>query len=332
MKNKYIDLIEQSFEFPQDEFKVEDGELMFHNIPVMDLIEQYGTPLKITYLPKISAQIKRAKKMFNVAMAKVDYNGDYHYCYCTKSSHFSFVMEEALKNDIHIETSSAFDLNLIEALYEQGTVNQDLYIICNGYKKDVYIENIANFINNGWKNIIPVMDNMKEFEDLDLCIKEPCMLGIRIAAEEEPKFEFYTSRLGIRYSDIIPFYEEKIKGNSKFKLKMLHFFINTGIRDNAYYWNELSKCVSVYCDLKNICPDLDSLNIGGGFPIKNSLAFDYDYEYMAEEVIAQIKSICSQRGVEEPNIFTEFGSFTVGESGATIYQVLDQKQDRKSVV
>ncbi len=326
MKNKYIDLIEQSFEFPQDEFKVENGELIFHDIPIMDIIEQYGTPLKITYLPKISSQIKRAKKMFNVAMAKVDYNGDYHYCYCTKSSHFSFVMEEALKNDIHIETSSAFDLNLIESLYEQGIVNQDLYIICNGYKKDTYIENIANLINNGWKNLIPVMDNKKEFDDLDLCIKEPCMLGIRIAAEEEPKFEFYTSRLGIRYSDIIPFYEQKIKGNSKFILKMLHFFINTGIRDNAYYWNELSKCVSVYCDLKNICPELDSLNIGGGFPIKNTLAFDYDYEYMAEEVIAQIKSICTQRGVEEPNIFTEFGSFTVGESGAIIYQVLDQKQ------
>ncbi len=47
---------------------------------------------------------------------------------------------------------------------------------------------------------------------------------------------------------------------------------------------------------------------------------------MAEEVIAQVKSICSQRGIPEPNIFTEFGSFTVGESGAVIYQVLDQKQ------
>ena len=326
MKNKYIDLVEQSFEFPQDEFKVEDGELYFHNIPVMDLIEQYGTPLKITYLPKISSQIQRAKRMFNVAMAKVDYNADYHYCYCTKSSHFSFVLEEALKNDIHIETSSAFDLNLIDSLHEKGIVEQDLYIICNGYKKDLYIENIANFVNNGWKNLIPVLDNMKEFDDLDLCVKEPCMIGIRIAAEEEPKFEFYISRLGIRYSDIIPFYEQKIKGNSKFSLKMLHFFINTGIRDNAYYWNELSKCVSVYCDLKAICPELDSLNIGGGFPIKNSLAFDYDYEYMAEEVIAQIKSICQQRGVQEPHIFTEFGSFTVGESGATIYQVLDQKQ------
>lgn len=326
MKNKYIDLIEQSFEFPQDEFRVEDGEMMFHNIPVMDLIEQYGTPLKITYLPKISSQIQRAKRMFNVAMAKVDYNGDYHYCYCTKSSHFSFVMEEAIKNDIHIETSSAFDLNLIESLFEQNIVNKDLYIICNGYKKDVYIENIANLLNNGWNNTIPVIDNMNEFEQLDAAIMEPCKIGIRIAAEEEPKFEFYTSRLGIRYSDIIPFFEEKIKGNKKFSLKMLHFFINTGIRDNAYYWNELSKCVSVYCDLKAICPELDSLNIGGGFPIKNSLAFDYDYEYMAEEVIAQIKSICQQRGIPEPDIFTEFGSFTVGESGATIYQVMGQKQ------
>lgn len=326
MKNKYIDLIEQSFEFPQDEFRVEEGELYFHNIPVMDLIEQYGTPLKITYLPKISSQIQRAKRMFNVAMAKVDYKGDYNYCYCTKSSHFSFVMEEALKNDIHIETSSAFDLNLIESLHEQNVITKDHYIICNGYKKDIYIENIAGLINNGWKNTIPVLDNMNEFDQLDSAIESNIKIGIRIAAEEEPKFEFYTSRLGIRYSDIIPFYESKIKKNKKFSLKMLHFFINTGIRDNAYYWNELSKCVSVYCDLKAMCPELDSLNIGGGFPIKNSLALDYDYEYMAEEIIAQIKSICQQRNIPEPHIFTEFGSFTVGESGATIYQVMGQKQ------
>ena len=37
-------------------------------------------------------------------------------------------------------------------------------------------------------------------------------------------------------------------------------------------------------------PDLDSLNIGGGFPIKNSLDFSYDYEYLTEEIIAQIKN------------------------------------------
>ena len=92
MKNKYIDLIEQTFEFPQDEFRVEDGELVFHDIHMMDIINQYGTPLKITYLPKISSQIQRAKRMFNVAMAKADYKGSYHYCYCTKSSHFLLLL------------------------------------------------------------------------------------------------------------------------------------------------------------------------------------------------------------------------------------------------
>ena len=124
----------------------------------------------------------------------------------------------------------------------------------------------------------------------------------------------------------------KIKNNKKFTLKMLHFFINTGIKDTAYYWNELNKCLSVYCELKKICPDLDSLNIGGGFPIKNSLAFDYDYEYMTEEIVAQIKNICNSAGIEEPNIFTEFGSFTVGESGATLFSIINQKQqnDRES--
>ena len=69
MKNKYIDLIEQTFEFPQDEFSVVDNELNFHEVPLMDIIKQYGTPLKITYLPKITSQIQRAKRLFNVAMS-----------------------------------------------------------------------------------------------------------------------------------------------------------------------------------------------------------------------------------------------------------------------
>jgi len=326
MKNKYIDLVEQSFEFPQEEFKIEESDLFFNDVPLMEVIEQYGTPLKISYLPKISKQIQRAKRMFNVAMAKVDYQGDYHYCYCTKSSHFEFVLEEALRNDIHLETSSAFDINLIEALHEQGLLKKDRFIVCNGFKKELYIENIAQLINNGWENTIPVLDNMAELDHLSKHITKKFQVGIRIAAEEEPKFDFYTSRLGIRYSDIIPFYQEKIANNEHFSLKMLHFFINTGIHDNSYYWNELAKCVNVYCNLKKICPELDSLNIGGGFPIKNSMSFNFDYEYIAEEIIAQIKSICTQNNVPEPNIFSEFGSFTVGESGAIIYQILGQKQ------
>ena len=326
MKNKYIDLIDQTFNFPQDEFKVIDNELYFNNIPLMDIIAQYGTPLKISYLPRITEQILKAKKMFNVAIAKADYNGEYNYCYCTKSSHFSFVLEEVLKNDVHLETSSAFDIHIIEELYKNGKIKKDKYIICNGFKRPQYLENIANLINLGFENTIPVLDSKSEIAIYNAAVSKKCKLAIRIASEEEPKFDFYTSRLGIRFNDIIPFYLENIKDNPKFELKMLHFFINTGIRDTSYYWNELTKCVNIYCELKKVCPELDSLNIGGGFPIKNSMSFEYEYEYMAEEIVAQIKYICERNVVAEPNIFTEFGSYTVGESGAVLYSIIDQKQ------
>ncbi len=332
MKNKYCDLIDQTFEFPQEEFSVTDNQLNFHDVPLMDIIKQYGTPLKITYLPKISAQILRAKRLFNVAMAKVDYQGDYNYCYCTKSSHFSFVLEEAMKNDINLETSSAYDIHIINALYDSGVIDKGRYIICNGFKRPQYVENIAGLVDSGFENTIPILDNKQELDLLDAAISKKCKIGIRIASEEEPKFDFYTSRLGIRYNDILDYYLAKIKNNKKFELKMLHFFINTGIKDTSYYWNELGKCLGIYCELKKVCPTLDSLNIGGGFPIKNSLAFDYDYEYITEEIVAQIKNLCNQAGVEEPHLFTEFGSFTVGESGATLYSIINQKQqnDRES--
>ena len=326
MNTKYSDLIDQTYYFPQEEFTLEGNDLQFHGIDLMELVEKYGAPLKFTYLPKISQNINRAKKWFSEALEKHDYKGNYSYCYCTKSSHFEHVLNEALKNDIHIETSAAFDIKIVESLKQKGKITDDTYVICNGFKRDQYIANIANLINNGHRNCIPIIDNYEEIDLLTEAIHGKFKIGIRIASEEEPKFEFYTSRLGIGYKNIVPFYNKMIKDDEQVELKMLHFFINTGIRDTAYYWNELIKCLKVYINLKKVCPTLDSLNIGGGFPVKNSLHFLYDYEYMVHEIINQIKLTCDEAGVDVPNIFTEFGSFTVGESGGAIYEVLYQKQ------
>lgn len=326
MNTKYIDLIDQTYYFPQEEFTLDGENLNFHGIPLKALVEEYGSPLKFTYLPKISHNINRAKVWFKNAMEKNNYKGKYHYCYCTKSSHFQPVLNEVLNNDVHIETSSAYDINIVEKLKKKGKIKDDTYVICNGFKRDAYIDNIGRLINEGHRNCIPVIDNYEEIDLLSDVINDTFKVGIRIASEEEPKFEFYTSRLGIGYKNIVPFYENQIKDNEKVELKMLHFFINTGIRDNAYYWNELVKCLKVYVRLKKICPSLDSLNIGGGFPIKNSLAFEYDYQYMIDEIINQINITCQEADVPVPHIFTEFGSFTVGESGGAIYEILYQKQ------
>ena len=326
MNNTYKDLVEQTFTFPQEDFVRKNDLLQFNGLDVMALIKKYGTPMKLTYLPKIGMQIARAKKMFAHAMKKHKYEGSYNYCYCTKSSHFSFVVEEALKHDIHLETSYAYDIEIIKSLYERKKITKESFIICNGYKQKNYTSRIAGLINSGFKNVIPVLDNTEELRAYIKSVKVPFNLGIRVATEEEPTFPFYTSRLGIRAKDILEFYVDKIEGNEhRFQLKMLHLFLNKGIKDDIYYWSELNKVINLYCQLKKICPELDSINIGGGFPIKHSLGFTYDYQFMINEIVRNIKDACKKSKVPMPNIFTEFGSFTVGESMAHIYSVLGQK-------
>ena len=83
MSNTYTDLVKQTFYFPQEGFVTKDGYLYFNDLDLKAIIEKYGTPLKLTYLPKIGSQINKAKDLFQKAFKKHNYEGKYHYCYCT---------------------------------------------------------------------------------------------------------------------------------------------------------------------------------------------------------------------------------------------------------
>jgi len=325
MRN-YRELVEQTFTFPNAEFKVENNHLFFNNVDLANLVAKYGTPLKISYLPKIQSQIQLARNYFDKAIRKHNYQEKYVYCYCTKASHFSFVMDEVLAAGVDIETSSAFDLDIIRNLHLQGKIDKDLTILCNGFKRPLYTEYITELINSGFSRCIPILDNLDELSHYEKHIKKSFSIGVRMASDEEPNFEFYTSRLGIRYNEINDFYKNRIQMSSKAQLKVLHFFINTGIKDSAYYWSELSRFMYTYCHLKKICPELDTIDIGGGFPIKTSLASNFDYEYIIDQIIENIKWICDKNDVPHPRIVTEFGNYTVGESGAVIYSILNMKK------
>lgn len=332
ISNRYFDLIDQTFYFPQEGFDIEDGNLVFNGVPLMYLIKKYGTPLKLTYLPKIGTQIKRARNLFTKAMKTSGYRGKYNYCYCTKSSHFSYVVKEVLKHDVEIETSSSFDIDLVRRLFEEEFIDKETIIVNNGFKTRDYAEKICSLINEGFENVIPVLDNKEELTFYEEMVKGQCNLGIRVATDEEPNFEFYTSRLGLRSSEIISFCKERIESNPKFNLTMLHFFVDTGIKDTIYYWGELKKAVKMYCELKKVCPSLTALNIGGGMPIRNSLGSEFDYTYMVREIVNLILHACQEEEIPEPDIFTEFGKYTVGESGAIIYSVLGQKRQNDAEV
>ncbi len=329
MKNTYFDLIDQSYYFPQDGFDLKSDYLTFHGISLKYLIDKYGTPFKLLYLPRIGEQIRRARNLFNRAIKKHNYQGRYNYCYCTKCSHFSHVIKSALSEKVNLETSSSFDIDLIFKLLEEGELNKNIIIVHNGYKTDDYLKKIIKLNQEGFKNSILVLDSKSEIKRVKQFASEyngKIKIGIRIAIDEEPQAAYYTSRLGIRPSEILDFYHNEIAGDENLSLKMVHFFIDSGIKDNVYYWGEFQKAMKLFVELKKTCPEIKALNLGGGFPIRNNLRFEYDYENIINEIVSNIKSVCQESDIDEPDIFTEFGKYTVGESGAIIFQVLEQKQ------
>ncbi len=329
-RNTYFDLIDQTYYFPQEGFNIENGNLFFHNISLKYLIDKYGTPFKLTYLPKIGDQIKRIRNLFSKSIRANGYKGTYNYCYCTKSSHFSFIVKEALQYNVQLETSSAYDLDIIKELYDEGRIDKDIMIINNGHKSEQYLQKINTLHKMGFTNCMVVLDSMKELDRLLAVIEGPVNVGIRMAIEEEPQAAYYTSRLGIRPSEIIRFYNEKIKDNDRVKLKMLHFFVDSGIKDTLYYWGLYQKALNMYAELKKQCPTLHAINLGGGLPIRNNLGFDYDYKYIVNELVRNIKETCTAEGIDDPDIFTEFGRYSVGESGAVIFKVVEAKQQNDS--
>jgi arginine decarboxylase len=60
----------------------------------------------------------------------------------------------------------------------------------------------------------------------------------------------------MRAKDVLEFYVDEIEGmEHKFQLKMLHIFLNKGIKDDIYYWSELNKVINLYCQLKRFVPN-----------------------------------------------------------------------------
>jgi arginine decarboxylase len=79
-------------------------------------------------------------------------------------------------------------------------------VICNGFKRDQYIENIARLINTGHKNTIPIIDNFEELDLLQGQIKNKSKKEFVSPLKKSQSLNFIP-RLGIGYKNIVPFYK-----------------------------------------------------------------------------------------------------------------------------
>lgn len=136
------------------------------------------------------------------------------------------------------------------------------------------------------------------------------------------------SRFGLSPEDIINHYHHDIKTNNQVSLTTLHFFNEKGLDTGHEYWDVLEEVVRFYCRLKRVNPQLSTLDIGGGMPFRSSLSETLDLSLLVLHLVSTIKKICADECVQEPDIMTEFGKYTVAEATATIFKI-NEKKTRK---
>jgi len=307
------------------EIEIKNARLYTKGIDLLKLARDYGTPLRYTYLPSIADKVTQMIGYFQTAFQEYDYRGRYSYYYCTKSSHFRHVLQHVLQAGAYIEISSAYDIALVQSLIDDHTINADMQVICNGYKTALYQDGIIGLINAGKVKVVPILDSQSELYGYIQGVTISQMeLGIRINLSELIA-DLNLSRFGLSPADIIRLYKKEIAPSQDVQITTLHFFYEKGIEDQDRYWDILEDVVSFYCQFSQINPDLHTLDLGGGMPFRSKVDDDFNIQFWVWRIVSTIQRICRRYKVDDPNIITEFGKYTVAEASGTLFKILEYK-------
>ena len=306
-------------------YEIKSNGFHCHGFNLMKLIEDFGSPLQVSMLPVIPQKIAAARSLFQKAIAEQDYEGAYHYAYCLKANPQSRVVSMVLTEGVDLEISSANDARLVLNFLSTNQVKDPITLLCNGIKTNEYLELLVQLSRLDSFRVIPILDSMEELVRLSN-LNTSFQIGIRASTEHEAGFKFANSRFGIPYGKIEGEFSDELEKHPHLSLCMIHFYVYEGLTHDEVYFRELGKLARVYSSLKGKHNSLSHINIGGGFPYDQLGGADGKRADHANRIISTLKNSFSDANIPHPDIYTEFGAYTVAESGLMLFEVIARKR------
>lgn len=304
-----------------------DDRLYYKDIDLLNLVKQYGAPLEVAYTPMISEQVAKMKSLFDEKIRKYNYGSKYNYAYATKANYYSEVVTTALKSVDFLETSSAYDINIVIDLVNHGYIKPGYTVICNGFKNEEYVSNIKCLLDKGI-NVVPIIENKEEFELLKNLHEYKINVGVRYNSDFEARLikndftsaDEFDNRFGFNEEKIFDI-AEKINNTENLSLKVFHFHFGGTITNIDNYIKGLSNIYELYCRLQQKFGTFEYFDFGGGFPVKYSLTYRFDYDSLVDKMISAIKNKSQEYGIDEPQLIGEHGRYTVADHSFYIYKI-----------
>jgi diaminopimelate decarboxylase len=299
------------------------GHLVFGGVDVVELAEQYGTPLYIIDEHKIRANFRRYKDAF-----------------------------ASVRNDIYFAVKANGNIAVLRILAQEGA-GADVFsggelelvklagiplskVLFNGNAKS--IEELRAAVES---QVTVSVDSREELQTLSAVAVEmgtEAMISMRVNPDVSPNVNpkiatgLRTAKFGIPYEDIVPTYEEAAT-LPNIVIKGIHCHIGSQILDISVFEEATEKMMRLVTDLYERGIELEFVDLGGGLGISYDKANEKAStpQDLAAMILPTFKAKTQALGIT-PRLILEPGRSIAGPASILVCQVNTVKDAYKHFV
>ena len=301
----------------------------------------YKGPMLLRFPHLIKKQVDTLFSQFKRASKEFGYSGKFRAVFPLKVNQYPNFVNEIIKvsNGYNYGLEAGSKAELIIAMAKtplnapitvNGFKDKEMITLCFiaakcGHDITVTIEGL-----NELETILEVYTEFKEqFGD----VLTP-NIGMRIRMHSSgvgiwAKSGGYSSKFGLNSTELLEACDMLERVGLIDRFKMIHFHIGSQMEEIGPLKKALREAGNIYADLKRRgAKELDSINIGGGLAVeysqvKQSVNRNYSIKEFANDVVYLMQEISKNKGVDEPNIYTESGRFIAASHLVLIAPVLE---------
>ena len=304
---------------------------------LVDRLEARGvqSPILIRFADILKDRLTEIRDAFARAIEDHDYRGQYRCLYPIKVNQQRQVVEEVMQfgrpYGYGLEAGSKPELLAVVAM-----ADNDVPIICNGFKDDRFIET-ALLAQKIGRQIFVVVE---KFTELDLILRYSEQLGVRptigmrvkLAACGSGRWQSssgHRSKFGLTVSEVLHALDLLEQRGMADCFQLLHFHIGSQITNIRRVKGALNEAARIYTDLVRNGAGLRYLDVGGGLGVDYDgsqtnfeSSVNYTLQEYANDVIYHVQTVCDDADVSHPTIFSESGRAVVAYHSVLVFNVL----------
>ena len=295
-----------------------------------------GLPILIRFPDILQDRLERLNACFAKAITRYGYNGVYRGVYPVKCNQQRHLVEDLVRfgqsRQFGLEAGSKPELMIaLATLNTSGAL-----LVCNGYKDREYIETAMLSQRLGQLPIIV----LEQLEEVDLAIEASRRLGIQpilgvraklstkgigrwgISVGERAKF-------GLAIPQMITAVDRLKQAGMLDSLQLLHFHIGSQISAISVIKDALREACQIYVELAKLDANMRYLDVGGGLGVDYDgsktnfhASKNYSTQNYANDVVAEVKEACAERGIPVPTLISESGRAIASHQSVLVFDVL----------